>query len=499
MNLRKILSQIKIDYQLKNQESFLGEIEIFDVAIDSRLIEKNKNTVFFALKGNKNNGENFVNQAIENGAKIIVSQNFYENEKIISIKTENVNKFLTEFLKIFYADLPKNIYCVTGTNGKSSVVEFSRQICDFLGKNSASIGTIGILTSKKIADNFISCNLTTFDIITLYKNLAILKKNEIDDVFIEASSIGLDQGRVSGLKIEVGAFTNFSQDHLDYHENMEKYFNAKMILFNEILSENGFAILNSDIDEFNKIKEICEKRNLQIIDYGFDAKTFKILEILQIGDKQEIIFEYKNKKYEIISKISSDFQAFNLICALAMVLSKNEIPEKNLKILLKQISNIKIACGRMEKVAEFNGAKIFIDFAHSPDALKNILENARKLSNKKLIVLFGCGGNRDEKKRPQMGKIACELADLAIITDDNPRDENPKKIRADILSGCTNLTKIIEIPERKEAIAKALKMLEEDDILILAGKGHEKYQIIQGQKIEFDEKEIVKNFILNSN
>lgn len=499
MNLRKILSQIKIDYQLKNQESFLGEIEIFDVAIDSRLIEKNKNTVFFALKGNKNNGENFVNQSIENGAKIIVSQNFYENEEIISIKTENVNKFLTEFLKIFYADLPKNIYCVTGTNGKSSVVEFSRQICDFLGKNSASIGTIGILTEKKITDKFISCNLTTFDIITLYKNLAILKKNEIDDVFIEASSIGLNQGRISGLKIEVSAFTNFSQDHLDYHENMEEYFNAKMILFNEILSENGFAILNSDIYEFNKIKKICEKQNLQIIDYGFDAKTFKILEILQIGDNQEIIFEYKNKKYEIISKVSSDFQAFNLICALAMILSKNEILEKNLKILLKKISNIKIACGRMEKVAEFHDAKIFIDFAHSPDALKNILENSRKISNKKLIVLFGCGGNRDEKKRPQMGKIACELADLTIITDDNPRDENPEKIRADILSGCTNLTKIIEIPGRKEAIEKALKMLKEDDILILAGKGHEKYQIIQGQKIEFDEKEIVKNFILNSN
>ncbi|OFW80120.1 MAG: hypothetical protein A2887_01170 [Alphaproteobacteria bacterium RIFCSPLOWO2_01_FULL_40_26] len=464
------------------------QIEVSDIAIDSRLVTKN--SAFFALQGKTQNGSKFITDAIKNGAAIIVlSKHEARSTKHESIICENPFTLLTEFLKIFYTPLPQNIYAITGTNGKTSTAEFTRQILQFLEKKSASIGTLGVMCDEDVKNDLQNSSLTTPDIASLYKNLHILKKHDIDDVALEVSSIGLEQGRIAGLKIAVGAFTNFTQDHLDYHQSIAEYFRCKMILFNSVLENSGFAVLNSDIPEFKKIKKICEENNHPIIDYGFKANAIKLLIVL--NGKIKFLFNKKTYEFELVA--SGEFQAFNTLCALGNVLAKHQIPEEKLYDLVKKLHLLQPAPGRMQQVSTLpNGAQIFIDFAHSPDALENVLKLARDLAKDRVVVLFGCGGNRDATKRPVMGAIASRLTDLVIITDDNPRLENPATIRAEILAACDR-SKTIEINDRKSAIEKATSLLQACDILILAGKGHEKYQIIGDQKFEFDEELIVKN------
>ncbi len=497
MTLDEILSKINIKYAIKSQNFNLREVIVANVELDSRNITPKigGDIAFFDLKGENYNADHFIDNAIENGAKIIISCDFTDNDSVISIKTENIIDFLTEFLNIFYCKLPQNLFAITGTNGKSSVVEFGRQIMDILGKKSASIGTIGVKSKHVSQNEFSKSSLTTPDIVNIYKNLSILKQKGIENVFIEASSIGIDQKRIQGLKFKASAFTNFSQDHLDYHKNMDDYFAAKMKLFNHFTSSEGLAIINSDIKEYEKIANICKKKNLKVFNYGFKAKNLTIEENFIRENTKYISFRFNNKLYEIKTKILPDFQSYNILCALSFILSQNNLSTKQIQDLTQKISNLETPEGRMQKIAEKNGATIYIDFAHSDDALKNILQNARKLMPKRLIVLFGCGGDRDSKKRPLMGKSACQYADLVIISDDNPRCEDPKQIRKDIIKGCDK-EKTIEISSsRKSAIKYAIENLEQGDILILAGKGHEKYQIIGTKKIEFDESEIVKKFL----
>ena len=493
MNLEKILQQCKTIKEVIGN----SDLEICDIEIDSRLVKKN--SIFFALPGKSKNGSEFILAAIKNGAAAIVSDDFsicdeVDLKKIVKIKSSDPFELLVEFLKIFYSPLPANIYAVTGTNGKTTVAEFGRQILQFLGKKSASIGTLGVISNvdQSVLQKSI---LTTPDIVSFYKNLAVLKQNAVDDVFIEASSIGLEQKRIAGLEISVGAFTNFTQDHLDYHKSMAEYFECKMLLFKNVLKDGSNVVLNADIPEFAEILKICQQKNHKIFTYGFENSDFKICEIKTKDLQQEIIFEFKNKKHVIKFDIAGEFQVYNILCVLAAVLSKHEMLNEKLEILLKQISQIEPVSGRMQKVTTLeNKAQIFIDFAHTADALDNVLHLARKLTDSRVLVLFGCGGNRDAKKRPIMGKIACKLADLIIITDDNPRLEDASMIRREVLSGC-DLKKTIEIANRKEAIKQAIAMLQTEDILILAGKGHEKYQVIGDEKFEFDEEKIVKNAI----
>lgn len=495
MNLKKILSQVKTEFEIIDNSNLLESLNISDIAIDSRLIQKENSAIFFALNGKVQNGADFVPSAIEKGARVVVCEQSFNYENVISVKTKNVFDLLVEVLKIFYTPLPTNIYAVTGTNGKTSTAEFTRQILEKLGKKSASIGTIGINCDEAIKPLLSRFDLTTPDIVSLYKNLKILKENFVDDVAIETSSIGLEQKRIAGLDIQVGAFTNFSQDHLDYHKSMDEYFACKMLLFSEVLASGSNAVINADIKEFDAIKKICTEKKLQVFDYGFKAKTFRILEIKPSDINQIITFEYNHKKYDIHLSVSGEFQAYNLLCALLMVFAKHQIVEEKLQNFLDKLSDLKSADGRMQQVAMLkNGARVFIDFAHTPDALENVLKLARKLTKSKLLVLFGCGGNRDNKKRPLMGKIASDLADIIIVTDDNPRNERPQAIRHEILTAC-DAKKTIEIDDRKEAIKKALEMLGQGDILVLAGKGHEKYQIIGTQKFEFDEEKITKELI----
>jgi len=497
MNLKNLLSQVKTEFVTKRELESFGDVNIFDIAIDSRKIFVEKSTIFFALDGKTKNGVDFITSAVAQGAKVVVAKVFCDDPAVISIKTDKPFQLLVECLKIFYASLPANIYAVTGTNGKTSTAEFVRQILNFLGKNSASIGTLGIICDDAVKPQLERFDLTTPDIVSLYKNLFILHENGANDVAIEVSSIGLEQARIAGLKIDVAGFTNFTQDHLDYHKTMDEYFLCKMLLF-EAAMENGSAVvLNADIAEFSKIKKMCQAKKHHILDYGYKASGLKIISIEQENFGQLINFECGEKKYQITLNIAGEFQAYNALCALGMVMAKYALDEENLTKLLQKFSNLKPASGRMQKVATLqNNAQVFIDFAHSPDALENVLNLARGLTDKgsRLIVLFGCGGDRDNKKRPIMGEIASRLADLVIVTDDNPRTEDASVIRKEIIASC-NIAKTIEIADRREAIKKALEMLQVGDILILAGKGHEKYQIIGDKKFEFDEEKIVNYLI----
>lgn len=493
MQLAKILSQVKTDFKISESQQNIDEISVEDIAIDSRLVKKN--TVFFALQGKSQDGAKFINDAIKSGASVIVAANYVENSAVTFIKSNDVFSLLVEFLKIFYQPLPANIYAITGTNGKTSTAEFTRQILAFLGKKSASIGSLGIITNVAEFNNNIACDLTTPDLVTTYKVLYNLKKVQVDDVAIEASSIGLEQGRIAGINIEVGAFTNFSQDHLDYHKSMQNYFDCKMILFEKTLPDCGAAVINSDIVEFEKIKKICAIRNLRVIEYGYKARDLTLKKIEKIDFGQRVFFDFNQKSYSFFLNQIADFQVFNALCALANVLARFDLSESDLQNLLLKFENLSAAQGRMQRVALLsNKAQIFIDHSHKPDALENVLKLAKKITKARVLVLFGCGGNRDALKRPIMGKIASNLADFVIVSDDNPRLEKPEQIRAEILAAC-NMAKTVEIADRKVAIEKAVKMLQDGDILILAGKGHEKYQIIGDKKFKFDEEEIVRNII----
>lgn len=497
MNLSAIISQIKTAFEISGNHDLLSQVNIEDIAIDSRLVKKN--SVFFALAGKMQDGSKFIADAIKSGASLIVSNSENKDSSgVIFIKSENPFELLIEFLKIYYHPLPANIYAITGTNGKTSVAEFTRQILQFLGKKSASIGTLGVMCDEQIKPHLQNSALTTPDVVSLYKNLHILKQFAVDDVAIEVSSIGLEQGRINGVSIAVGAFTNFTQDHLDYHKSMDEYLRCKMILFENVVENGGSAVLNSDIAEFSQIKEICSKRNLNVTEYGFKACDLRLQKIEQFELGQKVFFEFRQKNYQFELAVGGDFQAFNALCALGNVLAKNDLNDSQLADLLTNFHLLQPALGRMQRIGVLpNKAQIFIDFAHTPDALENVLKLAQKITKNRVVVLFGCGGNRDNKKRPIMGKIACELADLVIVSDDNPRLEESKLIRAEILVGCS-MAKSLEIAGRKDAIEKAITMLEDFDVLILAGKGHEKYQIIGDVKFEFDEELIVKNALEKS-
>lgn len=499
MNLRQILKQIKHKFSIIGDHQIIDNIHCNDIVIDSRQIKEN--SIFFGVIGTKLDGAYFLPDIVKLGCRVAFisansafdSQNFVKENPNFIVIIGDIDNLLIAVLNIFYPNLPQNIYAVTGTNGKTSVAEFTRQILQILNIKSASIGTLGIKTTDNL--NLGESGLTTPDIVSLYKNLAILKQNNIDDIALEVSSIGLHQNRTGAIKIKCGAFTNFTQDHLDYHKNMENYFACKMILFEKIITQNGYAVLNADIKEFATLKQICQKNNLTIFDYGFNAEIFKIKNISRDENlNYQIKFIYNHQEFNFTTQINGDFQIYNILCALAMVVSNHHLNLQQIDQLVKKFDKLHCASGRMQKVGEYRGAKIFIDFAHTPDALENVLKLARNIATNRVIILFGCGGDRDSKKRPLMGEIASKLADVVIITDDNPRTENPELIRQQIIT--KSLTeKTIEIADRKIAIDKTIRILQDGDVLIIAGKGHENYQIIGAQKIEFNEAQIVTNAI----
>jgi MurE/MurF fusion protein len=476
MLLKKIIKNLPLNIQ---------NIKIEGLSQDSRQIKKN--FLFFAIKGKNFNGERYIFDAISKGAKAIVCSQKCKiiTNKIPIIKVKNISTVMIETCKIFYYKKPKNIIAVTGTNGKSSVAEFYHQLLHLQKIPVASIGTLGIKTKNKIKKT----NLTTLDIISLHRELSEIKKQGINHVILEASSHGLLQGRLNGLEFKVGIFTNFSQDHLDYHKNMKKYLKAKLILFTRLLKKNKFIISDNQIKEFKKLEIISKKKNLTLLSIGRKYSNIEIKSLIAKNEFQKLSFNYNKKNYKIEVPLIGEFQIKNLLMSILAA----ELSGINLTKILKNIKKIKEVNGRLELVKILpNQTKIFIDYAHTPDALESTLKTLKEHYGMKPDVVFGCGGERDKKKRPMMAKISERNADEIYITDDNPRNENSKLIRKMIILGFKNKKKIYNISSRAKAIKKAIINSKANGIVLIAGKGHETTQIFRNKILNFSDKVKIK-------
>ena len=451
------------------------------ITVDSR--EVKPGFIFVAIKGVMQDGHDYIAKAIANGAKIIVHQDEVIKEPGITyIKVADSRVALAELVEQIYPKQPAYIMGVTGTNGKSSTVHFVREILKLLGKKSVSIGTLGVL-----GDLEISSKLTTPSIVEMHKILQQIAEHDIEYTALECSSHGIDQHRLDKVKFKACAFTNFSQDHLDYHHTMENYFQAKLHLFD--LMKDGYAVLNSDIPEYETLSNYCLKHNHKIISYGKNPDNDIVIKSIELlGTSQKTSWIIEGVHYENILNLVGEFQIYNIACAIGLLMSCGIDSSKIMPLL----SELKTVTGRMELVTTHNGADIFVDYAHTPDALEHSLKTLRQATANKLWVVFGCGGDRDVEKRSIMGKIAQDNADMIIVTDDNPRNEDPAKIRQAILSSCS---KAKEIGDRKEAIAYALSQIMPGDNLLIAGKGHENYQIISGKTMEFSDSKKVLEWI----
>ncbi len=449
-----------------------------------------KDNIFFAIKGNHFDGNKFISTAIKKGSKIIISEKRIENfqKDILFIHTKNIRKLLAEIAFKIYKNKPNNLIAVTGTNGKSSVSDFYFQLLNLNKVKVASIGTLGV-KSKNFRSNLPN---TTIDPIRLGQILSKLKSKKINNVIMEASSHGLRQHRLNGLKFSSGIFTNLSQDHLDYHKNFKDYFKAKQYLFENLIGKKGNVITDETLPEFKRIKKIAISRKLKLQVLNNNKNQFQILSHSYRGEKQILKIRYYNLTREINLNLIGKIQLKNIL--MAIIAAKNS--NISLIKILNVLSQLKPIDGRLEKIGKIkNRSKVILDYAHTPDALRICLSNLKEqFPNKKIILLFGCGGNRDQNKRFKMGKIACDYSNEIYLTDDNPRFEDPRKIRDDIKKGIQD-TSIKEIPDRKKAISEAIKNLNTGDILLVAGKGHEKTQDFGKKKIYFSDKKIILDCI----
>ena len=477
MYLGQLLKSVSKKYQ---------KISVRGISFDSRKVKKKD--IFFAIQGQQTSGIKFIEEAIFKGASVIICEKeiIYKNCPIPLVAVKNIRGSLSEACSNFYREKPKNIIAVTGTNGKSSVVNFFYQILNFNKTSVASIGTLGIFSKNYNKKT----NLTSPDPLSLHKNLAILAKRKVKNVILEASSHGLDQKRLDNLNINVGIFTNLSHDHLDYHKTMKSYFNSKMYLFSNLLKKDSKIITDEDIKEYKSIKKISNNKKIAKITIGTKTGNIKILNNKYKQDRQIVKVSIDSKIFNLEVPLIGHFQLKNLFMAiLAAVtcgLSRTRI--------LNQIHKIKPVPGRLECLANLNNnSNIIVDFAHTPEALKQSLITLKKQFKKEILIVFGCGGERDKKKRLTMGKIANKYCRKVFVTDDNPRNENPQKIRNTIIRGCKNIA--VDIGNRKKAIITAISELRPNEVLLVAGKGHEQTQDYGKRIKNFSDKKIIKKII----
>jgi len=469
---------------IRNLKPEVAALKIKGISFDSRSIKKGD--LFVSIKGDKFDGNDYINQATSKGAKVIVhSRSIKKNKKATFIKFKDTRNILAKLSTRYYKNKPKNIIAVTGTNGKTSVSDFFYQIFMLQKKKSGFIGTLGFRKNKLLKRR----NLTTLDSLTLNKDLDEMKRSGINNVIIEASSHGLKQKRLDFLKVKVGIFTNLSHDHLDYHKDMKDYLRSKLLLFKSLLREKGTVITDTDIKQYGAIKKIQRKRKLKIFTIGSKSNTFEVLNHKIFKNFQSLEIKYNKKIYRLKINLYGSIQIKNLL--MAVLASK--ICGLKIKNVFEKIEKIKSVEGRLQLMRILpNQSKIFLDYAHTPDALKNAILSLREHFQKKITVVFGCGGERDKSKRKLMGKVAKKYCDKIYITDDNPRNENPKKIRKDIMRGLKNST-AKEIGNRKKAILYALENSDPHEVILIAGKGHETYQDLGKRKIFLDDRNIVKS------
>ncbi|MBF91581.1 MAG: UDP-N-acetylmuramoyl-L-alanyl-D-glutamate--2,6-diaminopimelate ligase [Rickettsiales bacterium] len=487
MKLSNIIKKCKTQTKIKNFYDF----EVKGISDKSKNIKEG--FIFAAIKGEKNNGEFYISTLSKlKKIAIVVSENFKiksENSRFIFIKCKDVRKVLSEISSIIFRNNVKHKIAVTGTNGKTSVVHHTRQIWNLIGKNNSAIGTLGIFYNNK---KIINSELTTSDSITNHKYLSVLSKKKCENIIFEASSIGLDQHRLFPLKFDKVAFTNLSRDHLDYHKKFEIYKKSKSLLFTNYTKRNSVAVIFADSKYSHYFKDICNKRGLKILDYGKKASFLKIKKIKKINRNFHVTFELNKQNLNFEINVSSEYEILNRICSLLLVFGY-KIKKSHFEIL-NQLNN---PPGRLEKIYHKNDLRVYIDYAHTPNALKIVLKSLKKITKGKLILVFGCGGDRDRGKRSIMTKIAVKFSDQVILTNDNPRFEDPKSIIGDMIAEINddNLKKITKIESRDHAIKNSINIIKPNDILLIAGKGHENYQIIGKKKIPFSDKKIALKYL----
>jgi len=449
-----------------------------------------KNNIFFAIKGVEIDGNKYIDDAIKKGAKIIISNQKFQGMKndILFIKTKNVRKLLAETAFKVFKHKPKNLIAVTGTNGKSSVAEFYFQILKLNRKKVASIGTLGIKTTS---NNLKTLN-TTLDPIKLGYHLSKLKKKNVNNVILEASSHGLTQHRLDGLQFETGVFTNLSHDHLDYHKNFINYLNSKLYLFKKLIKKGSNVITDIEIPEYKKIKNITLKKELNLSTISNNKSSLHITSHKYSDKYQLVTIKYKNRLYNFKVNLIGKIQIKNIL--MSMIAAKKS--GLKFKKIVSAINKIKPVNGRLENIGKIkNKSHVILDYAHTPDALKICLQNLKdQFKDKKISIVFGCGGERDKFKRPIMGKIVNDYCNKIYLTDDNPRRENPKKIRSEIKKKI-NKSKLKEIPSREKAIREAIINLRTGEILVVAGKGHENIQDYGRSKKIFSDRNCILKII----
>ena len=449
-------------------------------AIDHRQVAPG--SFFGAFRGTRFNGEDFIAQAVAAGAVAVVARPEAKVEGAVHVAAPEPRLAFARLAARFFAPFPEILVAVTGTNGKTSTVELTRQLWRMAGHPSASIGTLGVTT----ADERVVTGLTTPDIVTFLSNVAGLERMGITHAAFEASSHGLAQYRSEGPPLAAAAFTNFSRDHLDYHETMQAYFEAKMRLFDEVLPAGANAVVWADDPRSGEVIARCEARGLKVFTVGQAGEGLRLVDRRSTELGQRLTVEAEGRRHEVVLSLIGAYQAANALTAAGLVI----VTGGEIEGTLAALARVQPVRGRLERaVITRTGVPVYVDYAHTPDALESAIEALRPHARGRLIAVFGAGGDRDVGKRALMGEAAARLADLVIVTDDNPRSEDPARIRREILAGARGAR---EVPGRREAIAAALAEAREGDIVLLAGKGHEQGQIVGDRVLPFDDVSVAR-------
>jgi len=451
------------------------ESEVTGFALDHRKVAPGN--IFGAFRGARFNGEDFIGEAVRRGASAVVARPEARVEGVPHLAADEPRKLFAELAARYFAPYPDTIVAVTGTNGKTSTVELTRQLWRMDGRRSASIGTLGVTT----ADDQVKTGLTTPDIVTFLSNMAGMRRMGISHVAYEASSHGLDQYRAEGVPVKAAAFTNFSRDHLDYHSDMDSYFAAKMRLFDEVVAKEGTAVVWTGDAKSPEVIEHARRRGLKLITVGPGADTIELVSRQSTPLGQQLVLRHAGKEHKLALPLIGAYQMNNVLTAAGLVLATGG----SWATTLSGMGRVSPVRGRLERaVISRAGAPVYVDYAHTPDAIEAAIEALRPHVEGRLITVLGAGGDRDEGKRPEMGAVAARLSDAVIVTDDNPRSEEPAAIRRAVLEGAPHA---IEIGDRRAAIAEAIAMAKAGDIVLVAGKGHEQGQIIGDQVLPFDD------------
>src|SRR6478735_12758078 len=458
-------------------------IDVKGLAMDSRAVKPGD--LFFALAGYKTDGSRFIDAAIASGAVAVAGDHPPQGARAVPfIVTPNPRRALALAAARFFPRQPATIAAVTGTSGKTSVAAFTRQIWQRLGHASASIGTIGLVSPKRTVYG----SLTTPDPIALHRQLDEIAGDGVTHLAFEASSHGLDQYRLDGVRVAAGGFTNLTRDHMDYHPDVAHYLGAKLRLFRDLVAAGGPAVISADHDCSPEVMAAARKRGLRIIAVGRNAdgegEGIRLVAAVVDGFTQTLELEHRGRHHLIKLPLVGEFQIENALVAAGLAIGTGSDPGD----VLAALEHLEGAKGRLERVGEHNGAPIFVDYAHKPDALAKALQALRPYAKRKLVVVFGAGGDRDAGKRPLMGAIAADNADSVIVTDDNPRSENPETIRAAILDTAKGAE---NIGDRAAAIKAGIAALQPGDALLIAGKGHETGQIVGDKTLPFSDHEAV--------